>query len=540
LISKLKKPLTRGELRNLYRNIQSIKSPFQHNKFKIDKHVDSFDVSLEIDGHNHWFDDLSTMEEIVEQALFKFSFIFRDGIWSWSYEFNPNEQLKKSLKIESNTLSGDSEPFALNKLIVKQYEEEGVRFEDFEDLGEVFGEIYVFDFDKDITSFYEETGAIKTYLSENQGVRVYRDGVRVYNYGEPHDDWLQMDKSRVNKLGKGLNRSITVGGISLNLEQTPELEEKTNREGFVENDTFKKLFCVITSAISKFENWRKLDKDRLRKLTRKEVTFSITEIENPISELKYIVDHKGWGETLDSVVKRVEKSYNEMRDIMLTAGMAGLNMSVAFHEIDRGIKDTKKAVIDNSEKELILVQFERFELLLATYGKMLKKESLKEYSAKDLLSGLADLVKPRMVMHNITLSCPVLVDDQKSFSAMMPPHLMISAVNNLIDNSIFWLDQRWGESDTKNKYIYIGISDEFDKGPAIVIADSGAGWRGIGPEEVVRPFNTTKPGGMGIGLYYTNIVMEMLGGELVILNPGDIEAPSHADGAIVALVFKED
>ena len=55
---------------------------------------------------------------------------------------------------------------------------------------------------------------------------------------------------------------------------------------------------------------------------------------------------------------------------------------------------------------------------------------------------------------------------------------------------------------------------------------------------MVKPFRTTKSAGMGIGLYYTHTVMQMLGGELVLLDPGDIDGlPVKADGAIVALVF---
>ena len=90
----------------------------------------------------------------------------------------------------------------------------------------------------------------------------------------------------------------------------------------------------------------------------------------------------------------------------------------------------------------------------------------------------------------------------------------------------------------KKKYIYIGISEEFEKGPAIVIADNGPGWRHIDKSDMVKPFRTTKPGGMGIGLYYTQTVMEMIGGELLLLDHGDIDGiPEAADGALVALVF---
>ena len=83
------------------------------------------------------------------------------------------------------------------------------------------------------------------------------------------------------------------------------------------------------------------------------------------------------------------------------------------------------------------------------------------------------------------------------------------------------------------------MSDEFESGPAIIIADNGPGWKNLKPEEMIKPFLTNKPGGMGIGLYYTNMVMEMLGGELALLEVDDLDfLHKPVDGAVAALIFK--
>ena len=41
---------------------------------------------------------------------------------------------------------------------------------------------------------------------------------------------------------------------------------------------------------------------------------------------------------------------------------------------------------------------------------------------------------------------------------------------------------------------------------AIIIADTGKGFQ-MDPDIMVQPFKTTKEGGMGLGLYFVNIVM---------------------------------
>jgi nitrogen fixation/metabolism regulation signal transduction histidine kinase len=71
-----------------------------------------------------------------------------------------------------------------------------------------------------------------------------------------------------------------------------------------------------------------------------------------------------------------------------------------------------------------------------------------------------------------------------------------------------------------------------------VIADTGPGFRD-NPQDLVRPFFTRRPEGMGLGLYYANMVMELSGGRLLFPEKGDVELPEGFDGAVVALQFPE-
>jgi hypothetical protein len=43
---------------------------------------------------------------------------------------------------------------------------------------------------------------------------------------------------------------------------------------------------------------------------------------------------------------------------------------------------------------------------------------------------------------------------------------------------------------------------------------------------------------MGLGLYYTNLVMQLNDGNLVFPSVDDAEAPEEFDGALLALTFK--
>ena len=71
------------------------------------------------------------------------------------------------------------------------------------------------------------------------------------------------------------------------------------------------------------------------------------------------------------------------------------------------------------------------------------------------------------------------------------------------------------------------------------VADNGIGFQGDAPEHLARPFFTRKPEGMGLGLCYANLAMELNGGQLMFPQPGEVELPGGFDGAVVALVFRK-
>lgn len=73
-------------------------------------------------------------------------------------------------------------------------------------------------------------------------------------------------------------------------------------------------------------------------------------------------------------------------------------------------------------------------------------------------------------------------------------------------------------------------------GPAIIVADNGCGFQ-MDEDEMILPFRSLKQNGMGIGLYYTSLVMEIVGGKLLFPAIDSLDLPSVYDGACVSLVF---
>jgi signal transduction histidine kinase len=94
-------------------------------------------------------------------------------------------------------------------------------------------------------------GSLRAYLSENGGIRVYRNGYRVLPYGEPEDDWLGLDATyakRSTVLAPVANRNF-LGIVEIDDEEGEAFEETSSREGLIETDAFRDLQKLLSSIL---------------------------------------------------------------------------------------------------------------------------------------------------------------------------------------------------------------------------------------------------------------------------------------------------
>ena len=231
---------SRGEVRRLHNQITSICSPFEEPS--------GFQATLRVPGCEHWIEDLPDVSEILDRAIWKFSFRIDSGWFDWTYEFcqvpgfklDRRKVVKSGDRLKLPPRSGDDR---MEKKVVADES-------DFDGIGPVTGEFYVYDRDREVRQRVTNIKLLENYLDETGGVRVYRDGIRVYNYGELGDDWLGLDLRRVNVPTRRISRNIILGAIHLSLKESTGLVEKTNREGFVENKSCRQLRRIVLGALA--------------------------------------------------------------------------------------------------------------------------------------------------------------------------------------------------------------------------------------------------------------------------------------------------
>ncbi|WP_407148335.1 ATP-binding protein [Bradyrhizobium sp. ORS 86] len=551
-ISGLRTDWKQGDIRRLWRNVKSISSPT--------KAPESFNVELYVPRHESWLDGLLDTPDFLDRAMWHFTFLYENGKFEWAYKFTPlpgigiKGRTENSLDSPLKLAPQDQKLFPIldedgkekRRIIAdEEFTQVNVNGESKEAIGPILGEFYAFDRDRPVLQRMTEATSLTDFLDENGGVRVYRDGVRVYNYGEhaAGDDWLGLDQRRVNIPTRRLSNNILIGAIDLSLassgDKTRGLLEKTNREGFVENEAFAKFKAIVLGALIEFEHLRDDDKNRIRIALKTVTEAAVGDIEDPINALRAEFDKRRLSSDLGKHLKAIEQKFGEMKEVMTHAGMAGLNLGILFHEIDRGVKGLTSDIRKKVPLPRLLERAEHLSQLLDGFSTLLRKDRKRKHQVKELLEECKFLNASRFDIHNVIFSCPILTGEQESFQVNAAFGMFLGALSNLIDNSIYWLQVKWPErkTDRKNRAIYIGATDYFDDGPALVIADNGPGLS-ANAADLVRPFMTTKPDGMGLGLYYVNLVCELNNARLVASpNRQDVGIPPAYDGAAFAIVF---
>jgi len=523
---------SRGEVRRLHNQVTSICSPFAE--------VGDFKADLQVPGHEDWIRNLPDIAGILDRAIWKYSFWLDKGQFDWSYEFCPAPGLKlagRSLKKQGEQLQlprGSGDRQARDIPVADEAVSRGI--------GPVRGEFYIYDRDREVRRrLPDET--MEKYLDETGGVRVYRDGIRVYNYGEQGDDWLGLDLRRVNIPTRKISRNIILGAIHLSMSESTGLIEKTNREGFVENEACMNLRRIVLGALATLEAERHSDKQRIRSATGKPDDPVTAKIDKSIEALRLELKKQQLEDQFKPYLEKITADYHDMQETLLSAGMSGLNLAVVFHEVEHGVRALHQTLSKGGDVESATVQAHDLMRLLDGFAVLLRRGSKRKHSARELVAAAHRYNVLRFRYHHVHLICPLLQEKEAGFNSSFTFNLILGALNNLIDNAIHWLRVRWPETSRQDsslgRKLYIGASHDFKAGPAIVVADNGIGFQQDDPANLMQPFFTRKPEGMGLGLYYANLVMELNGGQLVFPQRGEVEIPDEYDGAVLCLIFKE-
>lgn len=354
------------------------------------------------------------------------------------------------------------------------------------------------------------------------GPMLYRYGFRILPYGDPTNDWLDLDENAFGSAGFKLNRQQVVGRVLLETPHTA-LSEQTNREGLIQSDASdalrKILMWVVHTELRglineadkiEFIERREAEQDTHNvSVTRQRVGRALDQIrevvgdsaETEMSELSKSVDKltSQSASLVDRIEKVVAEAEEEREKFVYLAGI-GLMTEFIFHELERAVGHTMELLsagnLRQATMDSLREQLKTLHKRIAAFDELTgeKRQSKSSFDLAALVDDVLSNHSREFDRHGIEVvfSRPDAPMVTKAVRGMV-----IQILENLIVNAAYWLKQQKKYEVGFEPRIVISLDAE-EK--SLTVEDNGPGVAEDRRERIFQPFITSKPTGQGRGL----------------------------------------
>ncbi|NTG16358.1 sensor histidine kinase [Agrobacterium rhizogenes] len=386
------------------------------------------------------------------------------------------------------------------------------------------------------------------------GILLFRDGFRVFPYGDDDDDWLGLDRRALGRPGYALNKAQFVGHVQISRAENPLLVDQTNREGLRANAE-QGVFVAILQHVVRDMLWdfvREVDRRHRRlPLDLGDVKAQITSLETrartaltkvrrlvPKEEEEVVEDLQHafveFRDLTEKAQKRIEEVEADGRQMVQMAGV-GLMVEVVAHELARAAESALQALEALKGKDLpseVKARLETLRSEMKSVSKRLRvldqlsvsgRQRSEVFDIGDLLDDLREGHAAQFARHGIVL------DVQKPdgpFKVRMVKGMIIQILENLLSNSIYWMQMR---SEREKRFVPTITVRLASDPPTIFFSDNGSGIAEDHKDKIFRPFWSLKEKSKrrGLGLYIAKENAEHMGGQLKLSDRQDPVTRRH-------------
>lgn len=390
--------------------------------------------------------------------------------------------------------------------------------------------------------------AVRALVKKWSSILLFRDGFRVFPYGEEEDDWLSLDAVALGRTGYVLNKNQFIGRVRITRAGNPKLVDQTNREGLRDTPESQVFLGVLHDAVAerlwsffkqvdqqyrkRAENLVDIKKEigglegraksalgKLRKYVPRDDMEVFTDLEHSLREFQ---------EISTKAQQRIEEVEADSRQMVQMAGV-GLLVEMVAHELARSTESALVSLEGLRGKDLPLEVKARLDTLRAEIKSVSKRlRVLDEASVPgrqrseifDLIDLVADLKEghaPQFARHRIEMRIKA---PKGPLRVKLVRGMVVQILENLLSNSIYWMKMRADREAAYHPVIDIRI--EMDP-LTIRFSDNG---RGIAPDHRERVFRAywslkEKSKRRGLGLFIAATNAEDLKGRLTLSEKAD-------------------
>ena len=387
-------------------------------------------------------------------------------------------------------------------------------------------------FDLDALSPVGPLMEVRAWLKQWTGISVYRDGFRVWPYGEPHDDWLRLDQRRVNNPVVRLSNNQLVGFVQISRDANPDLLDQTSREGLIHNRALDDLRRLMYFVLQILEAHRQAIRHpaqqaqqvpkpppngdgspsvELERLAQQTQGSLRTELERVCRRLRE-------AEASDSL--RQEKLINEITNLAVLSQLSGSLRAAVQEPLERirsaaeslahGLNGNRTRAMRSDLRSLrtsLTAVDARMEMFALVEGQGLIRRR-RTISVTTEFERFTAMVDPLMQEKDADFT--TRITGNGVLRVEMRPELFLRLLFILAMNSLDWIDT------AKRREISVEAVSA-DSRCVITFSDTGPGIPTQLADRVFDPFVSGKEQGHGLGLAVAKSLVTSHGGRIEVL-----------------------
>lgn len=390
---------------------------------------------------------------------------------------------------------------------------------------------------------------IRETLNTYSGVSIYRDGFRVYPYGERGNDWLNLDLRSRQVPAKNLANNQIIAAIRISRKTNPELEDRSNREGLIKNPAYDSLTTWFIEVLKQLEiardrHKRKEEEEEVVEegddddeeedddtgeepktggfrevLDSLDITDAVKEVEQELGK-KHKVS-KLIAVTSDRVKEGVDRVQETFSKLIVLAGLGQL-IDILLHEIGSPLGKLSKQ-LKLMEKDIATrygpEESKYFQKDFASLNRWLeniaamrnqldpqaptKRGKVSSFDVVEAVSDFIKLYRTVLTKEKIDLE----LNAPESLMVKMPRSVLDQILANLVDNAIYWVGREHGND---GGHILVRVN-KLKHGFSVQVSDNGPGVEKADIKRIFEAYVSNKPEGIGLGLYIASLMIDPYG-----------------------------
>lgn len=390
--------------------------------------------------------------------------------------------------------------------------------------------------------------AVRSLVKKWSSIMLFRDGFRVFPYGEAEDDWLGLDAVALGRTGYVLNKNQFIGHVRISRAGNPLLVDQTNREGLRETPESKvfeevlhdavaerlwsffkdvdlryrkrtERFADIGKEIGGLESRAKAALGKLRKHVPRNEMETFTDLEHALREFH---------ELSTNAQKRIDEIEADSRQMVQMAGV-GLLVEMVAHELARSTESALASLEGLRGKDIpqeVKVRLDTLRAEIKSISKRLRvldeasvpgRQRSETFDLVRLVEDLKDGHAAQFARHRVNMDIKA---PRGPLKVKLVKGMVVQILENLLANSIYWMKIRADREASYRPAITVRI--EVDP-LTIRFSDNG---RGIAPDHRERVFRAywslkEKSKRRGLGLFIAASNAEDLKGTLTLSEKAD-------------------